>query len=72
MQPNLPLSEMTRNEKLIALDQIWEDLMRNPDEIPSPDWHKAVLSARAKRVESGEAEFKDWEEAKSQLREEFK
>jgi hypothetical protein len=71
MQPNLPLREMTRNEKLVAMDQIWEDLMKNPDDIPSPDWHKEVLAARSKRIESGESEFKDWETSKIMLRDEF-
>lgn len=72
MQPNLPLREMTRIEKLVAIDQIWDDLMKKPDEIPSPDWHKDVLSARKTRVKNGEAVFKEWEESKSILRDEFK
>ena len=72
MQPTLPLHEMSRVEKLKAMDEIWDDLMRNPDEIPSPDWHKDVLSARAQRVEDGEAVFKDWEESKAALRDALK
>ena len=72
MQPNLPLREMTRVEKLKTIDQIWDDLMKNPDDIPSPDWHGGVLAARAQRVESGEAVFKDFEESKAILRDEFK
>jgi hypothetical protein len=72
MQPNLPLREMTRAEKLKTIDQIWDDLMKNPDEIPSPDWHTEVLSARAQRIKTGEAVFKDFEENKAILRDEFK
>ena len=72
MQPNLPLQEMTRAEKLKTIDQIWDDLMKNPDEIPSPEWHSDVLSARAQRVENGEAVFKDFEDSKAILRDEFK
>jgi hypothetical protein len=72
MPTTLPLDEMTTLEKLVVLDQIWEDLMRNADDIPSPDWHKEVLSARANRVNNGESEFMDWEEAKSRLRAECK
>lgn len=72
MQPNLPLDEMTRVEKLRTMDLIWDDLMKNPDEITTPEWHKDVLSARAKRVENGEAVFKDFEDSKAVLRKEFK
>jgi len=53
------------------MNQIWDDLMRNPDDIPSPEWHNEVLSARAERVKNGEAHFKDFESVKSELRSEF-
>ena len=72
MQPQLPLNDMTRVEKLKTIDQIWDDLMKNPDDIPSPDWHKDILSARAERVKNGEATFKELDESKTILREEFK
>ncbi len=72
MHTTLPLHEMTTIEKLVVLDQIWDDLMRNADDIPSPNWHKEVLSARAKRANNGESEFIDWEQVKSRLRSECK
>jgi len=72
MQTSLPLNEMSITEKLVIINQIWDDLMRNPDSIPSPDWHKEVLSARAERVKKGEAFFKDLNAVKFELRSEFK
>ena len=72
MQTSLPLNEMTTTEKLVIINEIWDDLMRNPNDIPSPEWHRDVLSARAGRVKRGEAKFKDFESAKSELRSEFK
>lgn len=72
MQTSLPLDEMTTTEKLVVINQIWDDLMRNPNDVPSPEWHKEVLSARAGRVKNGEAHFKDFESVKSELRLEFK
>ncbi len=71
MQTSLPLNKMTITEKLVAMNQIWDDLMRNPDDIPSPEWHNEVLSARAERVKNGEAHFKDFESVKSELRSDF-
>jgi hypothetical protein len=72
MQASLPLNKMTITEKLVVMNQIWDDLMRNPDDIPSPEWHNDVLSARAERVHNGEAHFKDFDSVKSELRSEFK
>jgi hypothetical protein len=72
MQTSLPLNKMTINEKLVIMNQIWEDLMRNPEDIPSPEWHNEVLAARSERVKSGKAKFKDFDTAKSELRSQFK
>ncbi len=72
MQKTLPLDEMTISEKLVVINQIWEDLVRTPNDVPSPEWHKDVLSARANRVKNGEAHFKDFNSVKSELRSEFK
>ena len=72
MQLNLPLSKMTREEKLVVIDRIWDDLIKNQDDIPSPDWHREVLLAREIRVKKGEAVYKEWKEAKSNLHDEFK
>ena len=72
MQTSLPLNKMSINEKLVIMNQIWEDLMRNPDDIPSPKWHNDVLAARSQRVQNGEANFKDLDTVKSELRSQFK
>jgi len=68
MDPALPLDQMTIDEKLRALEAIWEDLCRTPENIPTPSWHADVLSAREKRVREGTSGFTDWSEAKRKIR----
>lgn len=63
----LPLSEMTRAEKLRIMEELWDDLCRSPEGVPSPAWHGEVLAARADRVAKGEAEFRDWAVVKERL-----
>jgi hypothetical protein len=46
----LPLDKMTITDKLQALEQIWDDLCRNQEQIPSPDWHEEILHAREDRI----------------------
>ena len=72
MQMLLPLDQMTIAEKLEAINQIWDDLLRNPHDVSSPDWHNEVISARAERVKRGQAQFKDLEGVKYELRWIFK
>jgi hypothetical protein len=70
MSVNLPLDQMSTEEKLQAMEALWADLTRNSERFESPAWHKQVLEEREERLESGEENFIDWELAKKQLREE--
>ena len=69
MPINIPLNEMSVAEKLQAMEEIWNDLCQKPAEIPSPEWHADVLSARQQRIDNGEARFFDIEDAKQKLTE---
>ena len=68
MPVSLPLSEMTREEKLQAMEALWDDLSRDPDTLESPAWHEDVLRERDEQIAAGEAEIVDWEEAKADIR----
>lgn len=69
MSVNLPLDQMTTEEKLEAMEALWTDLTRNEEEFESPAWHAKVLRERDERVKAGQEGFIDWETAKRQLRE---
>ena len=69
MQVEIPLDKMTIEDKLRAIEEIWSDLLRAPDEIPAPAWHADVLHARADRVQEGKSRFNDWSDAKNHIRE---
>ncbi len=69
MKPAIPLEKMTTAEKLQVMEEIWADLLRMPEEVPSPGWHADVLAARAVRVREGKSRFSDWDAAKSRIRE---
>lgn len=65
---NLPLKDMTLQEKLAAMESLWEDLARTPEAIESPAWHKEVLEERLRLLAEGKTQFIDWETAKEALR----
>ena len=68
MSMNLPLKDMTLQEKLAAMELLWEDLARSPESVESPDWHKDILDERRELVAEGKAHFVDWETAKKDIR----
>ena len=59
---------MTLQEKLAAMESLWEDLARCPESVESPTWHKDVLDERRERVAEGKAKLGDWETAKIEIR----
>ncbi|WP_447975381.1 addiction module protein [Nitrospira sp. Kam-Ns4a] len=65
---NLPLNDMTLQEKLAAMESLWEDLARTPEAMESPAWHQDLLDARRQRLAEGTARFSDWETAKADIR----
>jgi hypothetical protein len=68
MPLNLPLNEMTFEEKLQAMEALWDDLSRKPDILESPAWHEDILRERQQQLAAGEASFMDWEQAKAYIR----
>ena len=65
---NLPLKSMTLQEKLAAMESLWEDLARTPEAVESPAWHKEILDERRQQCAEGKGGFIDWEAAKAALR----
>lgn len=72
MQVAIPLDRMTVADKLRVLEEVWNDLQRTPEEIPSPAWHADVLHAREGRVREGKSQFCDWSDVKQRIRKQIR
>lgn len=67
MDINLPLYKMTTAEKLELMELLWQDLSRNPADIPSPAWHAEVLAERERKIKEGSAKFVSLDECRESL-----
>ena len=65
----IPLGRMSATDKLQAIEEIWSDLARVSEDVPSPSWHADVLRAREQRIADGTSRFLDIGEAKQAVRE---
>jgi len=63
----LNLEEMTTEEKLRAMEMLWEDLCRTVPDFSSPSWHEEVLKEREQRIRDGKDKFVDWDQAKKDI-----
>jgi putative addiction module component (TIGR02574 family) len=68
MDAALPLDQMTVEEKLRAMEAIWQSLSKDEDKIPVPEWHKRVLDERQVRIDTGKAKFISLEAMKERVR----
>ena len=65
----LELEKMDTAQKLMALEEIWEDLSQNPeDEHFSTAWHLDILQEREQKIENGKVKFYTLDEVKQQFR----
>ena len=64
----IDLEQMTIEEKLKAMEMLWDDLCRSAPDFSSPSWHENVLKEREQRIREGKDRFVDWDQAKKDLR----
>jgi len=63
----IDLEQMTIEEKLKAMEMLWDDLCRSAPDFSSPSWHEDVLKEREQRIKDGKERFVDWDQAKKDL-----
>ena len=66
------LKDLTKKEKLMVIEALWEDLSQEDGDIESPDWHEVSLSETRKHLQSGTEKILNWVFAKKELRKRFK
>ncbi|MBI5186014.1 MAG: addiction module protein [Nitrospinae bacterium] len=51
------IKKMSTIERLQAMEELWNALGHEEQEIKSPAWHGKILEYRKRKIENGEAEF---------------
>jgi exonuclease VII small subunit len=64
---SLNLQEMSREEKMAAMEAIWADLSQGPDSLESPAWHAKALEDAEASVKEGTAQFRPLSEVKQRI-----
>lgn len=67
MMSQVPIEQMTIEEKLLTMEALWQDLIHRQEVLPVYDWQKQILDERAQLMEEGKTKFIDWEQAKQDI-----
>jgi putative addiction module component (TIGR02574 family) len=62
------IPKLSVEEKLQAMEALWQSLSSQPEAVESPAWHEPELRDREENVASGKSTFIDWEKAKADIR----
>jgi len=66
------ITKMTMEDKIRTMEDLWDDLCRNAEKVPSPLWHKDILAQREESVSEGKIKFNDWDSEKEKIRQSLK
>jgi hypothetical protein len=61
------IQKMSHNERLMAMEELWDALCHEDREPMSPDWHEGILKDRTSKIASGKANYLSLDEAKERI-----
>lgn len=64
----LSIKQMSWEEKLRTMEELWESLSSEESRLQSPAWHEDALQRTGARYKAGEEQPIDWSAAKHELR----
>ena len=64
-------AEFSSSEKLLLLEELWDDLADHPSEVPVPDWQRRELERRYQEFLQNPTEGSSWPEVRERLRRTF-
>ncbi len=67
MATPLAIDQMTIEEKLQAMEALWDDLCQHEESLSVHEWQQEILDQRERLIEEGKARFVGWEEAKKRI-----
>ena len=62
------IERMSVAERLQVMEQLWDALCRDAEEMTSPEWHQDVLADRKARAQRGEAKFLTLDQLRARMR----
>ncbi len=64
----IPLEQMSVEEKIQAMELLWDDLRSRAGDALSPAWHGSELAKRDAALAKGDETSESWDSAKESIR----
>lgn len=66
------INKLGLSEKLIWVEDMWDAIARNNEELPMPEWQKAELDKRYCDYKNEKLQLHNWEGVHKELRNKYK
>jgi putative addiction module component (TIGR02574 family) len=66
------IDKLEVSEKLILIEEVWDDIAKSNQQLPLPEWQKRELSKRLSAYDHGETGTKDFLQVHDALRIKYK
>ena len=60
------------SEKLLLVEEVWNEIAQSNDELPLPEWQKKELNKRLEAYDRGEIQTIDWRMVHEDLKNSYK
>jgi putative addiction module component (TIGR02574 family) len=60
--------DLSPSEKLQLMEDLWDDLAANPENVPVHDWQLKELESRKAKLKNDPSSGLSWEDVKKQIR----
>lgn len=55
------LTQLSKNEKLLLVEALWDSIASDPDQLEVPEHHKNILEKRLQSFEEDKASGSSWD-----------
>lgn len=68
-QPPAGFDELSVEEQIDYVNDLWERISTRSETVPIPDWHREVVSERVAQYKAAPEQVKPWDEVRDRIRE---
>jgi len=62
------INQLNLSDKIRLVEDLWDSIAENQENLPMPDWHKRELDKRLQAFQSGETQIVDWNTIQKELK----
>ena len=59
--------ELSPDEKLEYIQELWDRFAEHPETVPTPDWHREVIAERLASYRAGTMTSRPWSDVREEL-----